>query len=400
MRLAFHIFRKDIRRLWWETLVATGALAYLAHMDANRMDYLPGPMEGLMNLVVPAAWAFLIAMLVHQESLVGDRQFWLTRPYPRGSLLAAKLFFVLCFVHLPSFAFDIAVVQARGFNPLSHIPALLLKQVVLAAALTIPAIALAALTRNLAQFASAGLVSIVGAYYLMYDVAAHWIRIDALRETGATVVITSGAVAAIALQYSGRRVTWARVIATGMFTGAVLLASYVPRRYSMAASCRNGNPIAIQRSEHGRNPAQWSRYFDKETVTVALPISVSGVAATAFSTFTPLSFNIANDSGAQWSTPEIPLRRSELAAKQSIQPFVLIPERESVGWLVVRIDRKLFPAISTERVRVTGTLTGSVMLLGQGRESQLTLTDSNCLRWDGVQISWFRTCSAPIGTKC
>ena len=59
MRLALHIFRKDVRRLWWETLVATGALAYLAHMNANRMDYLPGPMEGLMNIVVPAAWAFL-----------------------------------------------------------------------------------------------------------------------------------------------------------------------------------------------------------------------------------------------------------------------------------------------------------------------------------------------------
>jgi len=82
MRLALHIFRKDTRRFWWEITVTLGLLVALAYMDAHRIGFIPGPMEGWLNMLLPSAWAYLVGLVIHDEALVGDRQFWITRPYP------------------------------------------------------------------------------------------------------------------------------------------------------------------------------------------------------------------------------------------------------------------------------------------------------------------------------
>ena len=89
---------------------------------------------------------------------MGDRQFWLTRPYSRAALVTAKGLFALAFVHAPSLIADSVILISRGFNPLDWIASLLWKQVLLAAGLTLPVAALAVLTRNLVQFALAAFI--------------------------------------------------------------------------------------------------------------------------------------------------------------------------------------------------------------------------------------------------
>src|ERR1700730_16474789 len=128
MRLVLHIFIKDARRFWWEIAVMLGLLAVVARMDATRVGFIPGAMEGWLNLILPAVWAYLIALVIHDEALVGDRQFWLTRPDSWRGLVAAKALFVLLFIHLSCFAADVAIVAARGFEPLAYLPQLPLKQ--------------------------------------------------------------------------------------------------------------------------------------------------------------------------------------------------------------------------------------------------------------------------------
>src|SRR5712692_2013477 len=155
MRLILHVFKKDIRRLWWEVTVATAALAFLARMDSQRADYIAGALESMFNLLVPAAWAYVIALVIHEEPLVGHTQFWITRPYPRSSLAGAKLLFVLTLVHLPGLVADAAILSARGFQPLQYVPQLLWKQLLVAVVVTLPAIALASATETLTQFISA-----------------------------------------------------------------------------------------------------------------------------------------------------------------------------------------------------------------------------------------------------
>jgi energy-coupling factor transporter ATP-binding protein EcfA2 len=71
---------------------------------------------GILPGLVPIAWCVLIARGVQAENLVGDRQFWVTRPYDWYKLLAAKVLFVIVFVNLPLFIVDL-ILSARGRVP-------------------------------------------------------------------------------------------------------------------------------------------------------------------------------------------------------------------------------------------------------------------------------------------
>ena len=86
MKLLLHILRKDARRLWLPLGVTLVLLGVLAHDDGWRSDSMPGLAEGWLNLLLPLAWALLAALAVHEESLVGDREFWTTRPHMAPAL--------------------------------------------------------------------------------------------------------------------------------------------------------------------------------------------------------------------------------------------------------------------------------------------------------------------------
>jgi hypothetical protein len=102
-------------------------------------------------MLLPLVWWFLSALVIHDESLVGDRQFWVTRPYSWRSLLAAKALFLLAFVLAPLLVSDAIVLAADGFSPRTLLPHLLwfefLKLVIL-----IPAALLASITDGVRQF--------------------------------------------------------------------------------------------------------------------------------------------------------------------------------------------------------------------------------------------------------
>src|SRR5205085_8143596 len=98
MKQAVHILRKDILYLRNELTLFLG----LAVLYAWSATHFPTPIwsEALLDLMA----ANLIARLVHAEALPGDRQFWTTRPYSRGSLVSAKLLGIAVLVNLPIFA--------------------------------------------------------------------------------------------------------------------------------------------------------------------------------------------------------------------------------------------------------------------------------------------------------
>ena len=101
MKMVLHTLRKDVRRLWPVVVIALVLLGTLARSDRWRSDTIIGSNEGWLNLLLPLAFACLIALAVLEEPLAGDRHFWLTRPHRWSALLAAKLTFALLFVHVP-----------------------------------------------------------------------------------------------------------------------------------------------------------------------------------------------------------------------------------------------------------------------------------------------------------
>jgi len=81
--------------------------------------------RGLPTLL---AWWYLIAAVIHEEALPGNRQYWLTRPFSRRDLLAAKAIFILVFICLPDFCTEVAVLLLRGKSPLGYLPDILVSQ--------------------------------------------------------------------------------------------------------------------------------------------------------------------------------------------------------------------------------------------------------------------------------
>ena len=132
MKQTLHIFAKDARRFWPEIAISIVTTAAFARIYPNQWltpglyavsgwGGFAGP-QGLQLLatvlavLVPVSWLLLIARVIHGESLVGDRQFWLTRPYEWKQLLAAKVLFLLVFLYLPFVAAQL-VLLARGRLP-------------------------------------------------------------------------------------------------------------------------------------------------------------------------------------------------------------------------------------------------------------------------------------------
>lgn len=160
MKQTLHIFLKDLRHLWIEIVFLLAVVAGFAWIYPKRW-VAPGHavnpssewalLAGFLKLFIVIGWWLLIARSIQDESLVGDRQFWITRPYERKYLLAAKGLFILCFVYVPIFLAQCSIMAQAGFNPGAHLPSLLYDLMLLTVVFILPATAIATVTSNLAR---------------------------------------------------------------------------------------------------------------------------------------------------------------------------------------------------------------------------------------------------------
>ena len=132
------IVRKDMRHLWPHILIFAGLLAVGAVTDPTYTDIAgSAALSVVWSVALVACWNLTIAV-IHEEGLVGDRQFWLTQPYSRARLLMAKALFLVLSVNLPVFLMQWAVLVAVGIPPLQELPALLWRQLFITALESLP----------------------------------------------------------------------------------------------------------------------------------------------------------------------------------------------------------------------------------------------------------------------
>jgi hypothetical protein len=358
MRLMLHIFRKDARRLWWEIAVTLSLLAVLARWDCYRADAAPGPMERVLNLLLPIGWGYLVVLLIHGEAPVGDRQFWITRPCTWPSLLGAKALFALVFIHVPSLLADCVVVAARGFHPLECLPVLLWKQVMLAAALTLPAAALAAITRNLAQFVPAAVVILAAGLLLAEAVLPMSSVEENVRRAIPLIGLAVAGVLILWLQYARRRTALSRTLAIVAVLLAAWVFAYIPREYPFAVGCAlsrtelDSRRLSIRFDSENAPPYPSAQLpFPVDRVKLAIPIRVLGVDHGTRVGFDQLELEILGPRGKLWS---IVKRFRGPRPHPGIRLGSL--EDQSRGWQVVMLDRSFYDRIKGTRVTVVGKL--------------------------------------------
>ena len=233
MKLTWHIVRKDFRRLWpWLALLVGAMLARYVNL------YVPGFVPEQNDLI--ALWrraeiindillglslfatALAAATLVHEDAVIGDRTFWLTRPISGARLLAAKtLTFTLALLLLP-LALQLGWWLFNHYSPAdiaAQFPPLFARH----AATAFAAFVCALLTRNLGSFLLAaiiGTLAVVYAHVLVNELLKLPSRTDDFnRERVELIAVLLALPACILHQYLTRRTR--RTVA--LFGGTLIL---------------------------------------------------------------------------------------------------------------------------------------------------------------------------------
>ncbi|HET7537240.1 MAG TPA: hypothetical protein VFJ90_12345 [Candidatus Didemnitutus sp.] len=219
MSLTWHIVLKDFRRLklglaiW--TIMIIGQI-FVAERMFSTAAFAPGWFEKqeitlMLAILVGDVFAFFLsAAIVLEDSLVGTRMFWVTRPISGGRLLAAKSLAVLLAVVLWPLAIALPwwIYCGFGFEQLLQaIRFVLLNQ----GALAVIAMMLSALSGEGSRFLLWTLMSLIALPLLttiLFNRSEVWVPREVVQSRVALVVavILLGSLAVIGLQFCMRRV--------------------------------------------------------------------------------------------------------------------------------------------------------------------------------------------------
>ena len=363
MHLILHIFKKDARRLWWAIGVTLLLQARLAYLDARRADAIAPTEEGWLTALLLLSWACLLVLAVQDDPLPGDRQFWITRPYRWPVLLGSKLLFAAACVHVPYLLADIAVLGARGFQPWQWVPQLAAKQLMLAAGLTLPAIALAAAFEGFANLALTGVIVAGAAVYLAGispSLLSHWRAAEDVRAVALLALLAVAAAAIIAMQFARRATLRSRILGIAALLVAGFALGYLSPVFLVRVRAAV-EPIPARiafRLDAKRRPSAWPLLVESGWVRIALPVNLSGVPGGSEAYFDLPALEV--------ETPDRRYRGTTVHdetfgnAKSELQLVYAGPD-----WLMFWMRRPVYEALKNGAVEVKATLVIALHRMGQ-----------------------------------
>ena len=380
MRQALHIFKKDVRHLWFEIAVAITVVVGFTFTGARRALWLADPATTrtaawtMVLILLPLTWWTLIARVIHGETLPGDRQFWITRPYSWKSLLGAKALFILAFINLPKFLADIAIVRAYGLRPLgAQLPGLLWSQVLLAIIFVLPIAALSALTGGLVQLILAILAPCAIALAVAIVVpevvlGGFWGGSEWVRGYYVFLVISIAAPAILIWQYATRRTITARFLAVASAILAVLGIALIP--WSAAFEIQSWfskrsveQPLVHVDSDSNGKWLTRAVMERGDRVRVELPLNVTALPLGMSAKPEGFSVQLEAPDGAMWHTHQ-----------------GLVNDADNMGQelsLHFTVDGAFYRKIKDEPMRVRGSL--YLTILGNRQTARVPFGDRSVL---------------------
>lgn len=318
------IFKKDIRRHWPEILLSLALLALYTNralhpwnlLDSysfSRSFYFFVVTGEYIAPVLVIFWLFIVIRVVQGESLVGDRQWWTTKPYVWWQLLLAKLLFVLVFICVPLFHVQLFLLNYFKFPVLRNLLPLFSMQLSLLLILICFCVLLASLTKNLVQ-----ILLVVGVAALVAIAVAMWNRGtyggSSVMEATPTLVdylgdllIYGGLAGAVTWQFARRRrwITIAASILLISFVAAISAAftssKVAERRYTPVD--RSAAPLIV--SVKPIEPSNDNKDFSRETspeVQLTIPVTVSGVPAGTVIQLNAVKIHADSPEKSKWSS--------------------------------------------------------------------------------------------------
>ena len=380
MKQILHIFLKDTRHLWIEILISLGLTAALVITSPRSwftgfgsgvtVSYSPRAslmfLPSLLTILVPISWWIVISPLIHEERLVGDRQFWLTRPYEWKLLLAAKVSFLFVFVFVPIFIAQCLILVVAGFNPLSYLPGLLYNLLLITVVLILPLVTLATVTRNFARMTLVVLgllLSLVVCAWLTSQFPGTHITTpfgDAL----SLALVICGCIAVVVVQYALRRSTTAWVLLSATLAIIAALACAAPdqalmsHRYPVAAGSAQEIELSYRNDADG-GPVAFAG--GAQNVQIWVPIHVLGIATGSMMFPQDLKATLDAPDGTHWTSFWEPVYMDKfMPGERTARASFAIPR--SLYDKLKPLPLRLHIVLAIERARAAETFTISMPL--------------------------------------
>ena len=315
-----HIFRKDGRRHWPEILAALVLLGAYTHQvlhpwPSGHRALALGRLFWMNEFIEPALilfWFFLILRIVQGETLVGDRQWWVTKPYVWWKLFLSKCLFVFAVISIPLFFVQLYLLFVNGFPVFPNLLGVLRLQAGLALTLFPIAFLLGALTRNLAQAILTIVVFFVALFatvrLLAYDSSNPMSGSGPVPDSLQVGFMLFLGVSLLLWQFAFRKTWQSRgllcLIAAFVATVANLpgAKNYVETTYPLAKD--NQTPAKIEMNL--RSPDQetvdsnrWSEFVPE--VSLRIPLQISGLPPGSRLSFDGLKLTLTGPDGAVWT---------------------------------------------------------------------------------------------------
>ena len=364
MRQIFAIFRKDARRLRTQ-IAAVWCLTALAGWADSQTSALAST-SGVPDALWALCWIYVTAALIQQERLVGDRQYWLSRPYDWRCLLAAKALFVAAFAVLPMAAAKAAALAVNGVSPFPHLAMVLATVLTFIATVGLIAAVLAAVTESVLQFL--GVLLAVGAL-----AAAAVFTGRATVPLGLTV---AAIVPILLFQYRRRRTLLSR----GMLCGLALLTVAIPFGNAWPES---PGPVTLSFDRNTRPRIRFADapYFPKAGLEgFYLPIRVEGLPEGAAVISKRVALTIDAADGRRWT--------SGWSTEASVTAIDPLEERRLLyangpAWQYVNIDRAFYEPLKDTPVRIH--VATALLLLGREEQAAISTPGRNArLPMEGI----------------
>lgn len=326
MKQALHIFAKDARRLWIEislSLIMAVAFVVFAPMawamsNASNSSLFE-TLAGLTGALITIFWWLMIARVVHAERMVGDTQFWITRPYRSGQLFAAKALFLAAFVALPFFAMQAALLLRAGFAPQLYLPGLLLNILLILAFFVLPMAALAVVTSNLVRLLLTlfgiliGFVIVAATFYTVFPVSYGRME-NPLQSNLCFGVAFVMLAAAVCVQYATRKVWRARALLIALPLLIVAAASFgshfsnqqversFPAKYPGNSTGEWGTVSINTSSNVSKSESLYFRMSAHVRIPISVDINLNGIKKGSLVDVDGLRVDFTAPSGAHWSS--------------------------------------------------------------------------------------------------
>jgi hypothetical protein len=358
MSQILHIFRKDIRHHWPEILLSLALLGVYGWLEPRKWGLEGAGATGDFPLLIllgkalpwliPIAWCLLIVRVVQGESLVGDRQFWVTRPYQWPKLLASKALLLVVFINVPLFVVDVIVLERSKFNPWPYVPGLLFMQFLLLLSLTIPACAAAVITSNLGQVLLLALgiaLYLISVAYLNSVIPNSNFSGSSIGDVAQAIIFWGTCVFIILLQYARRETMRSRIVlccSAAAIGALVVITPYAflqAKSYPMPASEDENVARFALDTTAAHEAADIPLPEKQKEIDLQLPLRVSGIAEDYVVQEKRMQVTIQGSDGVLWT--------SRWTAAYSL----LWPEQNKSS-INFSVDRKVFERVKSVPVDI------------------------------------------------